>query len=192
MRLLGAYVPKISVFHYQELLKLLEAGLVLGDFGGGALFDKAAADALIQQGQDFSTLPAISAGSRAIADSGNTPLSTLSARYAAISAERDDCLARMDQFLSVLEQDSDAVDRLLYAAETETWMVSQPQISGAARFGYDLSSTHGQVPSDVSMADPTTGVRCLDAALLDRQPIDVSFLVDGKLVGGRSEERSVG
>jgi len=90
----------------------------------------------------------------------------------------------MDQFLSVLDRDSDAIDRLLYAAEMETWMVSRPQFSGAARFGYDLSSTHGQVPSDVSMVDPTTGVRCLDAALLDRQPIDVSFLVDGKLVRG--------
>ena len=123
MKLLGAYSSRISVFHYQELLKLLEAGLVLGDFGGGALFDKAAADILIQQGQDFSSLPAISAGSRAIADSVNTPLSTLSARYAAISAERDDFLARMDQFLSVLGQDSDAIDRLLYAAEMETWMV---------------------------------------------------------------------
>src|ERR1019366_1371813 len=89
-----------------------------------------------------------------------------------------------DQFLSVLGQDSDAIDRLLYAAEMETWMVSRPQLSGATRFGYDFSSTHGQVPSDVSMADPTTSVRCLDAAGLDRQPIGVSFLVDGKLVRG--------
>ena len=184
MKLLGAYSSRISVFHYQELLKLLEAGLVLGDFGGGALFDKAAADILIQQGQDFSSLPAISAGSRAIADSVNTPLSTLNARYAAIGAERDDFLARMDQFLSVLGQDSDAIDRLLYAAEMETWMVSRPQLSSATQFGYDFSSTHGQVPSDVSMVDPTTGVRCLDADGLDRQPIDVSFLVDGKLVRG--------
>jgi hypothetical protein len=43
-----------------------------------------------------------------------------------LAGERDDFLARMNQFLSVLEQDSSAVDRLLYAAEMETWMASRP------------------------------------------------------------------
>jgi hypothetical protein len=65
-------------------------------------------------------------GQRAPLPEVDHPLSTLSARYAAISAERDDVLARMDQFLSVLEQDSNAADRLLYAAEMETWMGLQP------------------------------------------------------------------
>src|SRR5450759_1633379 len=114
----------------------------------------------------------------------NYPLSTLTACYAAIGGERDDFLTRMNQFLAVLEQDSTAVDRLLYAAEMETWMALQPQLSGATGFGYDFTSTHGEVPNDVSMADPQSGHSYTDAFGLDRQPIDVSFLVDGKLVHG--------
>jgi hypothetical protein len=142
------------------------------------------AAALIQQGQDFSSLPSIAAGARAIAESVNYPLSVLTARYDAITAERDDFLARMELFLSVLEQDSSAVDQLLYAAEMETWSALQPQVSGAIKFGYDLSSTHGEVASGVSMADPLTGAVCLDSFGLDRQPSDVSFLVNGELVHG--------
>src|ERR1035437_4224196 len=126
----------------------------------------------------------IATGARAIAKAVNNPLSTLTARYDAISAERDDFLARMELVLSVLEQDSNAVDQLLYAAEMEAWSALQPQVSGATKFGYDLSSTHGEVADGVSMADPLTGARCLDANLIDRQPSDVSFLVNGELVHG--------
>ena len=62
----------------------------------------------------------ITAGARAMTEAVNYPLSTLTACYAAIGRERDDFLARMNQFLSVLEPDASAVDRLLYAAEMET------------------------------------------------------------------------
>src|SRR5450759_2353859 len=120
----------------------------------------------------------ITAGVRAMTEAVNYPLSTLTACYAAIGGERDDFLARMNQFLSVLEQDSSAVDRLLYAAEMETWMALRPQIPGAVLFGYYFTSTHGEVPNDVSMTD--AGAVYLDGLGNQRQPVDVSFLVEGR------------
>ena len=59
----------------------------------------------------------------------------------------------MALFLSVLEQDSNAIDRLLYAAEWTAWAALRPQLSGAQQFGYDFSSTHGEVPGDFLLED---------------------------------------
>lgn len=78
----------------------------------------------------------------------------------------------MARFLAVLEQDSTAVDRLLYAAEMETWMALRPQLSGAIRFGYDFTSAHGEVPNDVMTEIYQDGA--------GNQPLDVSFLVAAK------------
>ena len=184
MNLLGNYSNRLSVWHYQELLKMLEQSLTDGDFGGGKLFDKAAADTLLKQGQDFSSLPTIAAGARATAQSVNHPLDLLNARYAAIAAERDDFLARMKQFLFVLENDARMVDQLLYAAEMQAWIAARPQLSQAKKFYADLAATHGPISDDVSNADPLTGKIYLDAAGNQRQVSDTSIILDGELLTG--------
>ena len=84
MDLMGAYVSKLPSWHYEELLALLEAGVAEGDYGGGALVNAQTVADLTAQGNDFTTLPAILAGSRALAESMNYPLALLAARYAAI------------------------------------------------------------------------------------------------------------
>ena len=83
--LLGGYQSDIAAWHTQELLRLVQQAAALGEYGGGKLFDTAAANAIIKnQGEDFTGIPAIPAGTRATADSLNYPLSLLTARYAAI------------------------------------------------------------------------------------------------------------
>src|ERR1019366_3895577 len=86
---------------------------------------------------------------------------TLTACYAAMGGERDDFLARMNQFLSVLEQDASAVDRLLYAAKMETWMALRPR---------------SRAPSGLATTSPRRTARCRT----------MSFGVTGTLAAGWS------
>ena len=129
MDLLGTWPSKLATFHYEELLQLLKQAVSQGDYGAGQLFDQQAASDLITQAQDFSSLPVISAGDRAIADSLNYPLQLLQARYAAISKESQDFLTQMNSLLSVVEADSDLVEYLLIAAGLEQWVNIQPGVS---------------------------------------------------------------
>src|SRR5450759_207881 len=68
---------------------------------------------------------------------------------------------RMNQFLSVLEQDASAVDRLLYAAKMETWMALRPR---------------SRAPSGLATTSPRRTARCRT----------MSFGVTGTLAAGWS------
>ena len=141
--LLGGYQSNIAAWHTQELLRLVQQAAALGEYGGGKLFDTAAANALKKQGEDFTGIPAIPAGTRATADSLNDPLSRLAARYAAIVKENEDFLSRIDQFLSVLEKDSLLVDQLIAAARMEAWVARQAPLTLAKKFYLDFGASHG-------------------------------------------------
>lgn len=158
MNLLGNYETRLYDWHRQELLAQLSEALRVGEWGGGKLIDSTVADRIRSEAQDFSSLPAILAGSLATADSLNYPLSVLLARYKAISQERLDFLKRMDLFLAVLEKDSNLVDQLIAAAAMETWVSRRGALGGALKFYQDFSATHGACATSLPLTDPATGV----------------------------------
>ena len=184
MDLMGAYVSKLPSWHYEELLALLEAGVAEGDYGGGALVNAQTVADLTAQGNDFTTLPAILAGSRALAESVNYPLALLAARYAAIVSEQQDFVSRMAQYLAVLETDAGLVDQLLTAVELENWADQQPEIGAAARFYADFGATHGLIDDTLPLTDPATGIAYMDGALNPLRPVDVVALMSGTLEAG--------
>ena len=55
MKLLGKYNSNLVPFHAQELLKLLEQAITLGEYGGSRLVDAAAVEKLKQQSRGFSS-----------------------------------------------------------------------------------------------------------------------------------------
>ena len=180
MQLLGSYKNKLSQFHYQQLLQLLQDAISAGDYGGGKLFDKTAADRLKQQADDFASLPGVLAGSRASAASLNQPLELLSARYQAISQEREDFLEQMDRLLAVLEKDSNLIDQLLAAAAMERWVSRRPPLSESRRFYQDFAATHGATAVSFPLTDPETGVP------YSKKVQDVGYLL--KAVPGLEDE----
>jgi hypothetical protein len=184
MELLGNYANKLNSYHYQQLVDLLQQGLVLGDYGGGTLIDKDSISALLLQAQDFTNLPAIRAGNRAYADSINYPLSLLLARYAAIEAESADFVSRIETFLAVLDQDAELVDRLIYQAELEAWVDRQPRISLAKQFYVDFGATHGTIASDVNQTDPLNGALYVGTDGIPKETESISFIRDGVLLHG--------
>lgn len=179
MQLLGAYQSNLTAFQLEALLSLLQSGLQAGDFGGGRLFDKAASDALLAQGQDFTSIPQISAGSRALADSINHPLQILTARYQAIAKEKESFLSRINSFLAVLNKEAVVIDRLLYAAKLENWITQQPPISGSEKFYLDFGASHGTIATSIDFVDPATGHIYLDASGNVREVSNASFIVNG-------------
>ena len=60
MKLLGKYNSNLVPFYAEELLKLLEQAITLGEYGGSRLVDAAAVEKLKQQSRD--SLPAIDSG----------------------------------------------------------------------------------------------------------------------------------
>ena len=184
MELLGAYTSRLPEWHSQELLGLIEAGVALGDYGGGKLINQQVASDLQQQGNDFTSLPAILAGSRALAQSVNYPLALLGARYAAIVAEQQDFLDRMGKYLAVLEADAEMVDQLLTAVELGSWVERQPQVSNARRFYADFGATHGPIDLSIPLTDPATGIAYVDGSGNPLRLTDVSAVIGGALEAG--------
>jgi hypothetical protein len=172
MKLLGSYSSKLTEYHREELIKLLQAAIAAGEYGGGKLIDGKVGGLLRQQAADFASLPAVSAGSRADAESLLYPLRLLAARYETISKERQDFLARMRLFLDVLEKDSNLIDQLVAAANMETWVARRGPLSGAVQFYQDFSASHGAVSVNLPLTDPATGVP------YDRPVQDVGFLLN--------------
>ena len=115
--LLTSTASNLVAFQYQQLLTLLQQAIAAGDYNAGQLFDQAAATKLLTQGQDFTSLPVISADNRALAESVNYPLALLAARYGAIVAESADFQIRMVAYIEALEQDGQQIDRMLLAAD---------------------------------------------------------------------------
>jgi hypothetical protein len=184
MELLGAYISNLPEWHSQELLNLLEAGVASGDYGGGALVNQKVAADLQEEAGDFTTLPAILAGSRALAQSINYPMSLLAARYAAMVTEQQDFVTRMGQYLAVLEADAEMVEQLLNAVELENWVQQQPQVTDANTFCADFGATHGSIDTTVPLTDPATNVAYVDSSGNPLRLNDVSAVIDGSLKVG--------
>jgi hypothetical protein len=182
--LLSSANTRLVAFQYQQLLALVQQAIASGDYNGGQLFDQTAALALLAQGQDFISLPVISAESRASADTLTNPLQLLMARYAAITAENTDFLSRMTAYTQALEQDGNQIDRMLLAADLEAWVAALPKVTGAELFYYDLGSTHGVISNDLPLTDPLTGLSFLDAAGQPLQLVPVCFALDNQLAYG--------
>lgn len=173
MKLPGAYPSQIFQYHREELLALLQQAIAAGDYGGGKLIDSSVASTLEEQVADFATLPGVSAGHRASAQSLLYPLSLLKARYDTVSKERDNFLERMVRYLTLLDKDSALIDQLVAAANLRAWVDRQGPLSGAIAFSQDFASSHGAVASDLPLTDPVNGVPYT-------KPIeDVTFLLKG-------------
>jgi len=157
MQLLGSYPTQLASWYKDELLTLLQAAISAGDYGGGKLVDSSTINTLNQQAQDFTSLPAIPADSRALVQSILYPLQLLQARYIAISQERDSFIAKMQSMLNVLVKDSNLIDQLVAAANMETWVSRQGALDTATQFYQDFSATHGNVAIDLPQTDPETG-----------------------------------
>lgn len=158
MKLLGKYQSQLTSFYAEELLKLLETAVTLGEYGGSKLIDTTAAERLKAQSRDFATLPVIPAGSRATPESIDYPMSLLTARYEAISREREDFLVRVNTFLSVLEKDANLIDQLVAAANMERWVSRRPALANAVKFYQDFAASRGSAGVSLPLTDPATGV----------------------------------
>lgn len=180
MKYLGTYQSKLSSWHYQELVKLLEAAIEQGEFAGGKAFDQSSLKDLEQQGQDFGELPVASAGQRVTDDSINRPLALLRARFAALLAESNDFESRAQALLEMLKKDSSLIDQLLFAAALERWAARKPRYS--QQFKWDFGMGHGAVAPD----NITTGITPLDPVNYveypSRPPV-VSLLTDALHTG---------
>jgi hypothetical protein len=170
MKLLGIYKTNLQAFHYEELLALFKLAIQSGEFSGQRTFDEAAIVSLVQQAQDFDTLPLSLAGQRVTDDCLNTPLSLLRARFTSLVSEAADFDQRAASLLSVLEKDSSLLDQLLAAASLEAWVDSKPPVTGADTFAWDFGVGHGKVASDI---DPTDPVNAVEYAL--RAPLETHF-----------------
>ena len=158
MQLLGPYNSNLQAFHYQELLALYTAAIAAGGFAGNATFNEAAIQTLIQQSQDFTTLPLASAGQRVTDDSINYPLALLTARYNAIVAESNDFTSRAQGLISVLEKDTGLLDQLLAGADLQKWLSEQPVLEPSAKFSWNYGMGNGPASGQITKADPANGV----------------------------------
>lgn len=158
MNLLGPYPSNLATFYYQELLAILQTAVASGAYAGGVLFDTAAAAGLQAEGTDFSSLPVISSGTRAVADQINTPMGTLLARFNALMNESQDFQTRLAQLLTVIDKDSYLVEQNLAAALGSSWATAQPTITGAIPFSWDFAAGYGPTAINISPVDPTNGV----------------------------------
>jgi hypothetical protein len=158
MQLISTWPSKLSEFHYEELLQLLQKAISEGDYGAGTLFSQASIQALLAQAQDFQSLPRISAGDRATVDSLQYPLDLIQARYASLQKETDNFLAQMRVYLDVVSKDSGLVEELLVAAGLNSWAATKPQLPGAQKKSWDYATSHGLVETSLPYQDPGTGL----------------------------------
>ncbi len=158
MKLLGSYNSTLQSFHYQELLALYKQAISKGQFAGNQTFDSAAINTLIQQSQDFTSLPLPSSGQRVLDDSLNNPLDLLIARFSAIVAEANNFTSRTTGLISVLEKDTGLLDILLAGADFQTWLAKQPILHPSIRFSWDYGMGDGPSSDQVAKIDPTNSV----------------------------------
>jgi hypothetical protein len=158
MQLLGPYNSKLQAFHYQELLNLYKEAIAAGDFAGDQTFDTSAINTLIQQSQDFSTLPLPAAEQRATEDSLNNPLNLLTARFSAITAEAGDFSARAAGLIAVLKKDTSLLDMLVSAANLQNWIQSLPILSPSQQFSWSYGMGNGPSSEQITQEDPSNGV----------------------------------
>src|SRR5438067_1596543 len=116
MQLLGTYTPSLQKWYYQELLNLIEAAIAKGDYSGGYTFDQSSIDSIITDGESFTDLTLPSAGTRAIDEDFNNPVSLLNARYAALAAEVDDFTAKISILIDILNKDTQLLQQLVYSS----------------------------------------------------------------------------
>lgn len=178
MRLLGSYKSNLAPFHYEELLKLLEQAVELGEFSGNKTFDSTEIEKLQQQAQDFGGLGAAEAGQRVTDDSINNPVSILLARFMALYSETTDFQKRAALLIAVLEKDTVLLEQLLAGADLQGWARSKPPLQEATSFQWDYAMGFGLVSADIDATDPATGV------LYDDRPPLATFLDDGGVVSG--------
>lgn len=158
MQLLGPYNTKLQAFHYEELLQLYKQAIAKGDFAGNATFDETSINTLIQQSQDFATLPLASAEQRVTDDSLNTPLNLLTARYQALVSEANDFDTKATGLISVLEKDTALLDQLLAGTGLNAWLAKQPTVTGASQFSWDYGMGIGSSSSEITQADPSNNI----------------------------------
>lgn len=158
MKLLGPYNTKLQAFHYQELLDLYKQAITQGDFAGNKTFDEASINILVQQSQDFASLPLASAGQRVTDDSLNNPLNQLTARFNALVAEANDFDSRAAGLISVLKKDTGLLDMLLAGADLQQWLSQQPILSPSTQFDWDYGMGNGPSSEQITQVDPTNEV----------------------------------
>lgn len=158
MDLLGPYNSTLQSFHYQELLTLYKTAIAQGGYAGNQTFDEVTVNTLIQQSQDFASLPTASEGQTVTDDSLNTPLDLLAARYTALQAEANSFSSLTSGLISVLEKDTALLDELLAGSALQSWIGAQPLLSGATQFSWDYGMGNGAASSEVPQIDPENGV----------------------------------
>lgn len=158
MQLLGPYNSNLQAFHYEELLALYTAAIAAGGFAGNATFNEAAIQTLIQQSQDFTTLPLAQAGQRVTDDSINFPMALLAARYNSIVSETNDFTSRAEGLISVLEKDTGLLDILLAGADLQKWLSQQPKLETSTQFSWDYGMGNGPSSVQIAKTDPINGV----------------------------------
>jgi hypothetical protein len=160
MKLLGSYKSNLAPFHYEELLKLLEVAVELGEYSGNKTFNEEAVTLLRSAAQEFGQLPVASAGQRTTDDSMNRPLELLRARFIALKNEAVDFDERAEKLLAVLEKDSVLLDQIIAAAGLESWAQGQIPLTDAAQTKWDYGMGHGSVAAatDILPTHNTTGV----------------------------------
>jgi hypothetical protein len=138
--------------HYDELLKLLEAAVDVGEFSGNKTFDAQALTDLRTAAQEFSKLPVGSAGQRVTDDALNRPAELLRARYNALVSEAKDFDSRAAQLLQVLGKDAQLIEQILAAANLESWAAGKTPVAKATATKWDYAMGYG--PRSRSDAGP--------------------------------------
>ncbi len=157
-RLLGSYKSNLSTYLYQEMIQILEAAIIAGDYGGGKLFDRSTLEELRLQGQEFDNLPLSAAGQRAYAESINYPMRLLQARFAAVVNETDDFLVTISKLLETLEKDTALAERLLRISKLDPWVAQQATLRRGRKFAIDLTANTGPIAATIPNTDPLTGI----------------------------------
>lgn len=158
MQLLGPYNSTLQAFHYEELLNLYKQAIAGGGFSGNKTFDEAVINTLIQQSQDFASLPLASAGQRVTDDSLNYPLALLTARFNALVSEAGSFESRAAGLIEVLKKDTSLLDMLLAGADLQKWLSEQPILETSTKFSWDYGMGNGPASGQITKEDPANAV----------------------------------
>lgn len=158
MQLLGTYNSNLASFQYQELLALLQAAISDGDLSSGSAFDKTNLLQLEAQATSFGNLPLATAGTRALDESLNQPLSLLSARFIALLSEANNFVTRSTALLAFLEAETDLLDQLLAADGLRNWIASLPELPNVWSSSWDFSTGQGKTSILIPPVDPSNQV----------------------------------
>ena len=191
MQLIGNFPTNLTAFLYEQLLNQLEISLSSGEFGGGTLFDTAAAQKIQAEGQNFTVLTVPAAGNTAFTTDLNTPLDVLQARYSAIANEVSAVQDQIPNLLALVAKEADLIDKTIAAAEVEKWGSQQPPLPTAQVSLWNFESGPGvttvQYPSGHDPhEDPSNDVIYLAPVL------DASYVINSGLGGDGSIVQGIG